>query len=170
MLQYETNKIRKKIRKVVLWASHPNIIAFSKLNNGKYDNQLLIWKVLSFLFTLCQFHLLCPNCPSVFSSSASSVASQPPYHPLSFGSFLSSFFTHENPKSLISVQKPKSKTLRRCQNVPFGLSRSHRSPRESEKNKWSLGGESGYPKTETLTSKCVLDSQIRVQDSFINKK
>ena len=42
MLQYETNKIRKKIGKVVLWASHPNIIAFSKLNNGKYDNQLLI--------------------------------------------------------------------------------------------------------------------------------
>ena len=27
---------------VGLWASHPNIIAFSKPNNGKYDNQLLI--------------------------------------------------------------------------------------------------------------------------------
>ena len=33
------------------------------------------------------------------------------------------------------------------------------------KMKWSLGGESGYPKIETLTSNCVLDSQIRVQDS-----
>ena len=38
------------------------------------------------------------------------------------------------------------------------------------KTKWSLGGESEYPKTETLTSKCVLDSQIRVQDSSISKK
>ena len=39
-----------------------------------------------------------------------------------------------------------------------------------EKTKWSSSGESGYPKTETLTSKCVLDLQIYVQDSFINKK
>ena len=29
-------------REIVLWASHPNIIAFSKPNNGKYDNRLLI--------------------------------------------------------------------------------------------------------------------------------
>ena len=40
----------------------------------------------------------------------------------------------------------------------------------SKKTKWSSGGESGYPKTETPTSKCVLDSQIRVQDISINKK
>ena len=53
------------IRKVVIWVSHPNIIAFSKPNNEKYDNQLLIWKVLSFLCTLSRLHLLCPNCPSV---------------------------------------------------------------------------------------------------------
>ena len=38
------------------------------------------------------------------------------------------------------------------------------------KTKWSSGGESGYPKTEALTSKCVLDLQIRVQDSSISKK
>ena len=51
--------------KVVLWALHPNIIAFSKPNNGKYENQLLIWKVLSFLCTLNRLHLLCPNYPSI---------------------------------------------------------------------------------------------------------
>ena len=51
--------------KVVFWASYPNIIAFSKPNNGKYENQLLIWKVLSFLCTLSRLHLLCPNCLSV---------------------------------------------------------------------------------------------------------
>ena len=51
--------------KVGLWASHPNIITFSKPNNGKYDNQLVIWKVLSFLCTLSWLHLLCPNCPSI---------------------------------------------------------------------------------------------------------
>ena len=33
---------KNKKTKVVLWASHPNIIAFSKPNNGKYENHLLI--------------------------------------------------------------------------------------------------------------------------------
>ena len=28
--------------KVGLWVFYPNIIAFSKPNNGKYDNQLLL--------------------------------------------------------------------------------------------------------------------------------
>ena len=87
-----------------------------------------------------------PKLPLYFSSSASSTSSQPPYHPLSFGSFLSSFFTTENPKSLISIQKPKSKTLRRCQNEPFGLSRSHESPRESRKNELELGLKEWVPK------------------------
>ena len=84
-----------------------------------------------------------PKLPFCFSSSASS---QPPYHPLSFGSFLSSFFTTENPKSLISIQKPKSKTPRRCQNASFGLSRSHESPRESGKNEMELGWREWVPK------------------------
>ena len=111
-----------------------------------------------------------PKLPFHFSSSASSVASQPPYHPLSFGSFLSSFFTPENPKSLISVQKPKSKTPRRCQNALSTRLGVMRVQENLEKTKWSSSGESGYPKTETLTSKCVLDSQIRVQDSSTSKK
>ena len=112
-----------------------------------------------------------PKLPFRFSNSASSTSSQPPYHPLSFGSFLSSFFTPENPKSLISIQKPKSKTPRRCQNASFGLSRSHESPRESRKNEMELGWREWVPKNrKTPTSKCVLDSQIRVQDSSVNKK
>ena len=110
-----------------------------------------------------------------FSNSGSSSSFQPPYHTLSFGSFLLSFFTPKNPKSLISVQKPKSKTLRQCQNAHFDLSGSHESPRESEKKKkkktkWSSSGESGYPKTETLTYKCVIDLQICVQDSSFSNK
>ena len=84
--------------------------------------------------------------PLRFSSSASLVASQPLYHTLSFGSFLSYCFTPENPKSLSSIQKPKSKTLRRCQNEPFGLSRSHESPRESRKNELELGLKEWVPK------------------------
>ena len=91
--------------KVVLWVFHPNV-AFSKPNNGKYENQLLIWKVLSFLCTLNRLHLLCPNYPS-------NSPSQHPQHylklritlshlkALAFESFLSSLFTPENSKSLI---------------------------------------------------------------------
>ena len=40
----------------------------------------------------------------------------------------------------------------------------------SGKMKWNSGGESRYPKTETLTSKYFLVSQICVQDSSSNKK
>ena len=65
ILYHETIYITYNVGKVVIWASHPNIIAFSKLNNGKYDNQLLIWKVLSFLCTLSWLHLLYQNYPSV---------------------------------------------------------------------------------------------------------
>ena len=109
-----------------------------------------------------------PKLPFCFSSSASS---QPPYHPLSFGSFLSFFFTLENPKSLISVQKPKSKTPRRCQNTSSGSSKNHGSSRESGKKQNGARVERvGTQKTETLTSKCVLDLQIHVQDSSISKK
>ena len=87
-----------------------------------------------------------PKLPLYFSSSASSTSSQPPYHPLSFGSFLSSFFIPENPKSLISVQKPKSKTPRQCQNEFFGSSRSHGSLRESKKNEMELRWREWVPK------------------------
>ena len=76
-----------------------------------------------------------PKLPLRFSNSASS---QPPYHLFSFGSFFSSFFTPENPKSLISLQKPKSKTPRRCQNTSFNSSMSHGSLRESGKNEMEL--------------------------------
>ena len=83
-----------------------------------------------------------PKLPLRFSSSASS---QPLYRPLSFGSFLSSSFTPENPKSLISLQKPKSKTPRRCQNTSFNSSRSHGNLRESEKNEMELGWREWVP-------------------------
>ena len=87
-----------------------------------------------------------PKLPLCFSNSASLASSQPPYHPFSFESFLSSLFTPENPKSLISVQKPKSKTPRQCQNEFFGSSRSHGSLRESKKNEMELGWREWVPK------------------------
>ena len=152
----------------MLWDSHPNIIAFSKPNNEKYDNQLLIWKVLSFLCTLSRLHLLCPNCPSV------SLAQHHPNLHITLShleAFSHFFFTLENPKSLISVQKPKSKTPRRCQNTSSGSSKNHGSSRESGKKQNEARVERvGTQKIETLTSKCVLDLQIHVQDSSISKK
>ena len=42
--------------------------------------------------------------------------------------------------------------------------------KKKKKTKWSSSGESGYPKTETLTYKCVLDLQICVQDSSFSNK
>ena len=38
ILYHETIYITYNVGKVVIWASHPKIIAFSKPNNGKYDN------------------------------------------------------------------------------------------------------------------------------------
>ena len=87
-----------------------------------------------------------PKLPLCFSNSASLASSQPPYHPFSFESFLSSFFTPENPKSIISVHKLKSKSTRQCQNVSFSLSRSHGSLREFRKNEMELGWREWVPK------------------------
>ena len=147
--------------KVVLWAYYPNIIAFSKPNNGKYENQLLIWKVLSFLCTLSRLHLLCPNCPSVSPAqhhlnlhiTLSHLSSLPKTQNLSFQ------FRNPNPKLQDDVKMRLSAHLR-----AMGVQENPR------KTKWSLGGESGYLKTETLTFKCILDSQIHVQDSSTSKK
>ena len=153
--------------KVVFWASYPNIIAFSKPNNGKYENQLLIWKVLSFLCTLSRLHLLCPNCLSV----------SPAQHHPNLNITLSHLEAFSHLSSLLKTQSlsfqfrnPNSKLqddvkMRLSARLgPMGVQEN------SGKTKWSLGGESGYPKTKTLTSKCVLDSQICVQDSSTNKK
>ena len=87
-----------------------------------------------------------PKLPLRFSTLVSSTSFQPLYHHLSFGSFLSYCYTLENPKSLSSIQKPKSKTPRRCQNEPFGLFRSHESPRDSRKNELELGLKEWVPK------------------------
>ena len=139
--------------KVGLWASHPIIISFSKPMNDKYDNQLLIWKVLSFLPT--------PSLPNSIPTSISP----------SLVWKLSLIFIHSRKlKYLILVQKPKFKTPRRCQNILSARLEDMGVQENSEKTKWSSGGESGYPKTETLTFKCVIDSQICVQDNSINKK
>ena len=160
------------IRKVVIWVSHPNIITFSKPNNEKYDNQLLIWKVLSFLCTLSRLHLLCPNCPSISPAqhshqhpnlyitlshikAFSHLSSLPKTQNLSFQ------FKNPNPKLQDDVKICLSACLE-----PWESKRI----RKKKKTKYNSGRESGYPKTETLTSKCVLDLQIYVQDSFINKK
>ena len=131
------HKKRFKFRKVVLWASHPNIIAFSKPNNGKYENQLLIWKVLSFLCTLSRLHLLCPNCPSV------SPAQHHPNLHITFShleafSHLSSLlktqnlsfqFRNPNPKLQDSVKMRLSAHL-----GAMGVQEN------SRKTKWSSGG------------------------------
>ena len=112
-----------------------------------------------------------PKLPLCFSNLASSASFQPLCHPLSFGSFLSSFFTLENSKFLsFQFKNPNPKLqddvkMRLSARLgPMGVQEN------SGKTKWSLGGESGYPKTKTLTSKCILDSQICVQDSSISKK
>ena len=111
-----------------------------------------------------------PKLPLCFSSSTFSTSSQPQYHPFSFGSFshLSSLlktqnlsFQFRNPNSKLQDDVKMRLSARLG---PMGVQEN------SGKTKWSLGGESGYPKTKTLTSKCVLDSQICVQDSSTNKK
>ena len=79
-----------------------------------------------------------PKLPFYFSSSTSSGSSQTPYYHLSFGSFLSSFFTPKKPKISHFNSKTQIQTLRRCQNTSFGLSRSHGSPRESGNNEMEL--------------------------------
>ena len=112
-----------------------------------------------------------PKLPLCFSNLASSASFQPLCHPLSFGSFLSSFFTLENSKFLSFQFKNSNPKLqggvKTCLSTHLGAMGVQEN---LGKTKWSLGGESRYPKIETLTSKCVLDSQISVQDSFISKK
>ena len=147
--------------KVMLWASHPNIIAFSKPNNGKYENQLLIWKVLSFLCTLSRLHLLCPNCPSI-SPAQHHLNLHVTLSHLEAFSHLSSFPTTQNFSHLSSETQ--------IQNSKAVSKRALKVQENSRKTKWSSSGQSRYPKIETLTSKWVLNSQIRVQDSSIGKK
>ena len=118
---------------------------------------------------------LTPSCvPKLalrFFSSTSLASSQPPCHTLSFGSFHLSFFTPKSSKFLSShFKNPNPKLqggVKTRLSTHLGAMRVQENPR---KMKWSSGGESGYPKIETLTTKCILDSQIRVQDSSISKK
>ena len=128
--------------KVVFWASYPNIIAFSKPNNGKYENQLLIWKVLSFLCTLSRLHLLCPNCLSV----------SPAQHHPNLNITLSHLEAFSHLSSLLKTQSlsfqfrnPNPK-LQDSVNASFDLSRSHGSPRESGKNEMELRWREWVPK------------------------
>ena len=149
---------------IMLWASHLNIIAFSKPNNGKYDNQLLIWKVLSFLCTLSRLHLLCPNCPSISPA-------QYPQHHLNLHVTLSHLEAFSHLSSLPTTQNfshLSSKT--QIQNSKAVSKRALKVQENSRKTKWRSSGQSRYPKIETLTSKWVLNSQICVQDSSIGKK
>ena len=44
----------------------PKKIWFAKPKFIKYENQILIWKVIWLSCTLSQFHFLCQDCPSGF--------------------------------------------------------------------------------------------------------
>ena len=156
----------------MFWSCYLGIIWFSEPDNGEYGNQLLILKGLSFLYTLSQLHLLYPNCPSVF------LAQHPQRHPnlhvttqsecflISFGDFLSSLFIVNNPKFLLfQFRNPNSKLqggvkmhLLACLQLiclSWALvlslslsSRSHESPRESEKNEMELEWREQVPKNQ----------------------
>ena len=123
-------------------------------------------KVLLFLCILSRFHLLCPNYPSV------SPAQHPNLHitlsHLEAFSHLSSLLKTQNLSFYFRNPNPKLQDdvkIRLLAHLgAIGVQEN------SEKTKWSSGGESGYPNTEILTSKCVLDWQICVQDSSISKK
>ena len=113
-----------------------------------------------------------PKLPLHFSSSASSASSQPPYHHLSFRSFLSSLFTLKTQNLSFQFRNPNPNPkiqdgVKMSISARLGAMRVQENP---GKTKWSSGGESVYLKTETLTSKSILDSQIRVQNSSINNK
>ena len=102
-----------------------------------------------------------PKLPLRFSR-ASSTSSQPPYHPISFGSFLSFFFTPETQNLSFQFRNSNPKLqddVKMCLSACLGAMGVQKN---SGKMKWSLDGKSGYPKTKTLTFKCVLDSQICV--------
>ena len=118
---------------------------------------------------------LTPSCvPKLalrFFSSTSLASSQPPCHTLSFGSFHLSFFTPKSSKFLSSHFKNPNPKLQGGVKTRLSAHLGAMGVQENlGKMKWSSGGESRYPKIETLTIKCVLNSQIRVQDSSINKK
>ena len=109
-----------------------------------------------------------PKLSLCFSSSASS---QPPCHLLSFGSFLSSFFTPKNSKFLSFQFKDPNPKIQSGVKMHLSTHLGAMGVQEnSRKMKWSLDGDSKYLKIKTLTSKCILDSHNRVQDSSINKK
>ena len=112
-----------------------------------------------------------PKLPLRFSSSSSSASFQSSCHRLSFRSFLSSFFTPKNSKFLsFQFKNPNPKLQGGVKTrllAHLGAMGVQENPR---KMKWSSGWESRYLKIKTLTTKCVIDSQIRVQDKSINKK
>ena len=112
-----------------------------------------------------------PKLPLYFSNLASSTSFQPLCYPLSFGSFLSSFFTLENSKFLSFQFKNPNPKLQGGVKTRLSTHLEAMGVQGNPgKTKWSSGGKSRYPKIETLTSKCILDSQICVQDSSISKK
>ena len=119
-----------------------------------------------------------PKLSLQFSISTSSALSQAPYHSLAFESSriwklsLISLYSRKLKVSHFSFQfrnlnpKPQDGVKIRLL-ARLGVMGVQENP---GKTKWSSGGESWYPKIKTLTSKCVLDSQILLQDSFISKK
>ena len=112
-----------------------------------------------------------PKLPLRFFNSTSSASSQPPCHTLSFGSFLLSFFTPKNSKFLSFQFKNPNPKLQGGVKTRLSTHLEAMGVQGNPgKTKWSSGGKSRYPKIETLTSKCILDSQICVQDSSISKK
>ena len=96
----------------------------------KYENQLLIRKVLSFLCTLSRLHLLCPNCPFV------SLTQHPQQH-LNNPKFLSFQFRNPTPKLEGSAKTRLSAHL-----GAMGVKKN------LGKLKWILGGESRYQKNQ----------------------
>ena len=50
-------------RKLVFWWGHLGNIWFSEPNFMKFENQLLMWKVIYFSCTLSRVHILCRDCP-----------------------------------------------------------------------------------------------------------
>ena len=55
--------IVQKKGKLVFWWGHLGIIWFSEPNFMKFENQLLMCKVIYFSCTLRRLHILCQNCP-----------------------------------------------------------------------------------------------------------
>ena len=90
----------------MFWRGHLKNILFLKSNFIKYDNQILIWKVILLLCTLSWLHFLCQDCPLTAMTSAAMTFGLG--FPMSGGGFLFGFFLHakvrsEEDKSVIAV-------------------------------------------------------------------